>query len=669
MAVNPIDAPAPHTPAPRASDTDTIVDLGYYLNVLVRWWKEIVFITIATALLAGLGYWLLGLRSPAVYASAADVAIIRTVSELNFDERFTTTSERLTASNASPRRNALVALALNPALAAEVIAELGDALPTELQSPSQLAERITASLASGAVRGADSDLIRIAARAKTPELAAQIATAWAGAYVRNVNAVFGQAPDEMLESMTQEQQQAQQAYDHTQSALEAFVAQSRIHELARQIEDREALLNGLRRGRTNTFNALVDSSVAAVASVADDLSAAHAATAVEPVLAEQRGKRQLLRAYLETVYESQKQVFTQQAQRDQDLLDGYYTRWLQVSRSLDEAQALRSQVAAGATTDGASASVAAASGSNALVLSLLKLQAFTQALDARPGQQMDVENTPDARLEASAADQQTAAAAPGLVQSSQPVQVQVGATPLQIQLDDKAALAPDALLAEVDALVATLTTRRQELETQITALGEQMMSGSGYTVPSALLATQSALAEAIRGEAPTLLSQNVISGTTTADLQGGLTLNAATVAGLYRLGDLQALANDLNQNEPLDATIEAMEQVLRDLRAQWEAQDSREKQLTQERDLARDALATVGNKIAELTLSRAAASSEVRFAAPGVPSARPEEGTSIVMVTAAAAILGLILGIVVAFLADFMGKRPFLARQSAPVSL
>lgn len=652
MAVHPADLPS-------APESDDSIDLGYYFRVLARWWKEILLIALLTAVVAGIGAWLMNVRGDPVYAAASDIAIVRTVSEFNFDERFTTTSETPSAAALTMRRNALAALAVNPALAIDVIAELGDALPAALRNPSQLARQISAALASGNARSNDSDLIRITALADTPELAAQIATAWGRAFVRNTNAVYGQAPNEMLESMTSEQQLAQETFDRAQDALQGAVAESRVDELSRRIDDTQTIVDGLQRGRKDTFDALVDSSVTAVSSVASSLSQARASAAAAPALAEQQGKQQLLQAYIGAIYANQNKVFTEQTQRDQELLTGYYTRWLQVTRSLEEAKALRAQAAAGGQE---------ASGSDALVLSLLKLQAFTQSLDPQDGQHLDLQARPQSSVSASATEDNAAAAAPGVVQSSQPVQVQVGATPLQIQLDDKAKVSKEALLGEVDALVSTLTQRKTELESQISTLSEKMLDGAAYTVPDASQAAQSALAAAVRAEAPAILAQNVVSGTEPAGAVTGLSLGADALSGLYHLDDLQKLASELTENDSLDATIEGLEQDLRTLKASLEAEKTKLAQLTQARDLARDALATVGNKIAELTLSRAAASSEVRFAAPGVPPLTPEEGPSPLLFAAAGFILGLMLGVAVAFIADFLGKPPFLSRRRAPAA-
>lgn len=93
------------------------------------------------------------------------------------------------------------------------------------------------------------------------------------------------------------------------------------------------------------------------------------------------------------------------------------------------------------------------------MLSLLKLQAFSNALDTATTQDMALDTPSTISLNTAAAEQQSAAA-PGLVQSSQPVQVQVGATPLQIQLAANTEMTNAEIVGELDALIAALSERR-----------------------------------------------------------------------------------------------------------------------------------------------------------------------------------------------------------------
>jgi hypothetical protein len=101
---------------------------------------------------------------------------------------------------------------------------------------------------------------------------------------------------------------------------------------------------------------------------------------------------------------------------------------------------------------------------------------------------------------------------------------------------------------------------------------------------------------------------------------------------------------------------------VRALKAQVETEDARDKQLVQERDLAWDTLNTVSSKVAELAVSRAAADSQVRFAAAAVPSAQPESRFGTAKAILLGGMLGLLVGVCIALAATAMGKAPFFSR-------
>ena len=80
-------------PAPERWTAEDEIDLRQYLDVLIRWWREIVLITLSAMVLAAVGILLSRLILPAQYEASANVAIVRTVSDVNFDERFRTNPE------------------------------------------------------------------------------------------------------------------------------------------------------------------------------------------------------------------------------------------------------------------------------------------------------------------------------------------------------------------------------------------------------------------------------------------------------------------------------------------------------------------------------------------------------------------------------------------------
>jgi capsular polysaccharide biosynthesis protein len=513
--------------------------------VLASWWKEIAAITAGVALLAGLVAASLNWLSEPTYKAWVDVAIVRTVSELNFDQRFTTTSDtdiRYIAMNASAWRNALVGLAGGPAIAEQVVAQIGDTLDAKHRIPANLAGIVDAARVGGGSSLGDSDLIRITATADTPERAVRIATAWAEAYVHKVNQIYGQAPDELLASMQEEKARASADYQKAQAALEAFIAGNRTDELSRQIAEKQGVVDQVVKARANVAAAYLDAETQA------------------------RSAR--------------------------------FERWLQVTRALAQARTLRSQVAA---------SGASSTGSGALIADLLKLQALTQVLDKPTGAAQAAQST-----------------LPGSAQSASPgtVQVQVGGTPLQIQLDADATLSREELLADIDALVQALEPLRAELERQIVAPGQDSLEAGMSTY----------LGQAKTGTEP---------------------------------GSASSLSATTEGSGLLDSTVRGLEEEVRGFRAALETETARNTQLTQARDLAWETLKTVSSKVAELNLARAAAGSEVRIASPAVQPSQPESRIGVAKAVLYGGIAGLLIGVLIALGANSFGIPPFFSGRRA----
>jgi uncharacterized protein involved in exopolysaccharide biosynthesis len=547
MAVKPTDEVQPEdawAPESGSDWRDRIV-------MLASWWKEIAVITVICALLGGLVAVALNSLGGPQYKAWADVAIVRTTSELNFDQRFTTTSEtdiRYIATNAVAWRSALIGLAQGPDIAEQVVGQLGDLLDAQQRIPVNLANDVKAASVGGGGSAGESDLIRITATADTPERAARIATAWAEVYVRKVNQIYGQAPDELLASIQVEQARAEADYEKAQSAVEDFIANNQVDELNRQVNEKQDVIEQMAKARAA-----------------------------------------LTTSYFDTETKDSTARFE---------------RWLQVNRALDQARTLRSQVAA---AGGGSA------GSSALVADLLKLQALTQVLDEEPA--------PPETTDAGSARQ---------------VQVQVGTTPLQIQLNANSTLSREELLADIDGLTQALEQRRGELEQQIASAGELLLSSDMYAV----------LAQAARGGSSLARSLQA---------QPVTTANAATVS---------TVPSSTTSSELLTGAVRNLEAEVRDLRSQLEKENARGNQLTQERDLARDTLKTVNSKVAELALARAAAGSEVRFATPAVPPAAPE-GSGAVKAATYGGILGFLVSVFMVLVANEFGMSPFFSKGQA----
>lgn len=628
------------------------IDLGRWVRAAGRRWPALAAIFVL-ALLAALGlWWLSGQIGEPAYQADADVAIVRTASELTFDERFTTTSGDTPVTAIGARRSALVGLASSTALAQAVIDELGDLLEPAQRNPARLAAAVEATLVTGNGRTGDSDLIRITATAPSPEEAAAIAGAWARAFVRQANQTYGQVPDELLASIKQEQVNAEQEYNAAQAALESFLTTSRFDEVGRQVLDLEATLGNIRQARRDSLVSLLENVVKAQARVSAAYLEADAANRSEPYVREQEGRRQLLLETIDALYGGQSEVFRQRARQDIQLLQDAYARRLQTARALDGARTLRRQVEAAGDE---------VSGGSALVLEYLKLQALTQLTDPVEPPTQQVTSATDLTVQGELPpgqmeNQQLQSVAPTVFGTTQPVQVYTAANPVQVQLDARSAVDKELLLAEVDALIATLDARSAELEQQIAEQSTRLLDADRYGDVGAVTISGEELGAAVLSQYESLLAQGILSPTLALQSMPAPDESAAT-AGFEMDAELQALAGAVG-DPAFQEVLAPLEAQLRERRTEYESLRARQGQLAQMRDLAFETYKTVTSKVAELSVARAAAGSEVRFVAPAVPPAEPVPGLSLIFTLAIGAVAGLLLAALYLLVAELRARTP-----------
>ncbi|MCB0053645.1 MAG: hypothetical protein KDE24_29340, partial [Caldilinea sp.] len=110
-------------------EADDEIDLRKYIDILLKRWREILFFTVLIVILAAAAVLTLRAVGAPMYEAGANVAIVRTQTDVNFDERFTTSSDSNRTQDVTSRRAALVGLAKSGTIAEAVIADLGDQLP------------------------------------------------------------------------------------------------------------------------------------------------------------------------------------------------------------------------------------------------------------------------------------------------------------------------------------------------------------------------------------------------------------------------------------------------------------------------------------------------------------------------------------------------------------
>ncbi len=321
----------PVTPSPDTWQPEDEIDLRQYVLVLVAWWREIVLIALLTAVIAATFVLLSRFVLPPVYEASATVAIARTQSNINFDERFQTSQAQgdatanLRVIDYAARRSALVGLVASGNVALAVIDQLGDQLDEEERDPAQLLEQVNAALGKtvGSGNNISSDLILITVGAASPEKAAAIANAWAENYVALINKLYGEVPAELVASVEVEMAQSQTTYEQTQRELEAFIAQNDIDRLNRLIAEKQDIIQSLQQGRQTAITTIVDQQLAAQSQVISAFINAQASNRLLAFNKEQEAKRGIISALIQADSDSRLKAFRSDQDTRQRLFDQY----------------------------------------------------------------------------------------------------------------------------------------------------------------------------------------------------------------------------------------------------------------------------------------------------------------------------------------------------------
>ncbi len=644
-------------------EADDEIDLRKYIDILIARWREIVVITAAVVVVAAAG--LLGaraLQSPA-YRADASVAIIRTQTEVNFDDRFTTSSGQTGPSDVNSRRNALLGLVFSGSIAERVAAQLQGQLDSSLLAPAALLETIEARLGSDGARNTQSDLIIISAEANSPSIAAAIANAWAQEYVTEVNRIYGQVPDEMIASVQAELDQARITYEQAQRALEQFLTTSPLNALQREVQETQQAIAALQSANSSALAGYVDDVVKSYRRVASVYLEAQTDAQITGFQREQDGRRQLLDAYMNAYNGAVVDAFDTQRQRDARLLRLYHDQWLNSAAALTAARVLQSGLVDGG--EGVVPSTAAA-------LQLLKLQLVSNLSGALPSMQLgNPDLRPDSELTTASAPltgSASVSAVQSIVRAPQPAPLENASArqPLfQVALTPPDDLSLDTLRADLDSLIQGLDQQLTAIEAEIAALNAARLSGEQYDSPVAGIPDESALVEAIRQQYPTIFQRGLLSEI--ADVAGNDSDLAqegrARAAELLKLAGVETVLLSNQPDTPLAESIAVLERQLQVLQARLEAETAANQQFLQQRNLAWDSFSALSTKQAELRLERAAANSEVRLGTLAIPPNRPVEGASLPVSVLLAAVVGLLLAVFVAFLLEYLGRPPLFVRS------
>lgn len=242
------------------TNQDTDFNLPKYVLTLIAWWREILLgaslatVAVGATALAARTLW-------PTYETSADVAMI---------------NDEIAINRGSFRdyRATFVGLARGGGeLARSVLERLDGQLDPTEATEIALLQKIDATVVS--TRTANrSTLIRITARARSPEKAVVLADTWAEEFVSHVNRLYAPVPESLLASVAAESERALREYRAAQKQLQAFVGTVDLDKLTRQIEAKKNAVDELedvRRMITGRQVAHLRTNLAAADSAASSL--------------------------------------------------------------------------------------------------------------------------------------------------------------------------------------------------------------------------------------------------------------------------------------------------------------------------------------------------------------------------------------------------------------
>jgi capsular polysaccharide biosynthesis protein len=228
------------------------IDLRAYIKVLLSRWYWIA----GLAFVAAIAAFVVSSLLPRTYVAKARLVMQQVHTDVVFVSSIRTREQSvLRLADLELRQDALRELAESAAVAAVVYDQLEARLSGVAAGIGALRDMVKVT--------SKADLIIITARARDPQTAADIANEWARQAEKQINAAYGQPPQETQRLGMQAQFEKSQAqYETLQAELETFLAQSRVPELEREIAHHEQIIAGYQQ-------ALIDSETAVYAFALD----------------------------------------------------------------------------------------------------------------------------------------------------------------------------------------------------------------------------------------------------------------------------------------------------------------------------------------------------------------------------------------------------------------
>jgi uncharacterized protein involved in exopolysaccharide biosynthesis len=207
------------------------IDLRVYINVLIRYWRLIVGLT----LVAGVAAFVVGLLMPAMYQATAVVVVTRPLYQFQLAPGIENLPESAAGTQVLSGKAALD-LAVSDAMIQDLLDQVGGDLPP--------AERFLLPMRAmlKAAQGGDASIIRLTVTNRNPQRVAKITNAWASLYVQQVNDLYGQSA-EQLKFFEDQLAQAKGDLDTADQALVDFQKRNDAAVLQAQLAAKQSALS------------------------------------------------------------------------------------------------------------------------------------------------------------------------------------------------------------------------------------------------------------------------------------------------------------------------------------------------------------------------------------------------------------------------------------------
>ncbi len=582
-------------------------DIGHILDILVRQIQFILSIVILASFLAGS----FSILVPKTYQATSTIGSIKTTTSVSFGSAIQlTTEEQLAAKSVmdptvfydrAARIQSYVTLIESAEVAQVVLDQVGYRLREDERSVARIIEMVRGNLRE------DTDLISISVTYGDPVLAAEIANVWAQAYVDIINRMYGSGVTaESIQAVEEQVIQAKIDYDQAQAALVDFTANNNIFEYTRQITDLEVIITNLRTARTTAVSTIINEQIGAEQAIIQDLYAAQQANILLALQQDQNLRRELIDSYMSALRQTRKDVFTENLNDRLAVLKRYYEDRRNLQSFLDNATSMRDAIQQGGE---------AAAQSNALALILLKTQVYASFQGTN---NLQIQNLPEAFGEITSVD-------------------------------------AAGMLADLSALIDTLTAREKDLGQLIDELSVELQNGNGLSYLDMSVAGGGGdLTQAIQEAYPALFEWGDLSDLGLGISEQGNPLEAEAAARSQDLLELKGLEDTLSldfSQTPIELQLKDLEQQVRDLNAGISGESSIKQELERACELTWKTYESLATKKAELSVTRQSSGAEVFLASPSIISEKPRENVALLL--GIVALIGFVIGCVITLCVEF----------------